>query len=165
MKKLFSVLLVIAHLFGLLAVSASAEGGVQDASSAVYINDSGIMEHCLCGNAYVANADGEVRYRSEKLADGCIGNCDGTMLQWSPTATIPSTAGNWYLTESSETGYNECNAVTINLDLNGQTVTLPQSKSARIYRVMEGGQLNITDTAGGGKLVKGTDGTYVGFIS
>ena len=166
MKKLFSVLLVIAHLFGLLAVSASAEGGVQDASSAVYINDSGIMEHCLCGNAYVANADGEVRYRSEKLADGCIGNCDGTMLQWSPTATIPTTAGNWYLTtsyESTSTIYVSGNSV--NLDLNGQTVTMNAGAAGRALRVNSGANLRITDSVGSGKILKSNSVEYTAFGS
>ncbi len=157
-KKLFFMLLPVLLICTMLAVGASAQDGVQDTASAVYIDADGIMEHCLCGNAFVANAEGEVHYRSAKLADGCIGECEGEMLQWQPTATIPTGAGNWYLTDSYTATAMTIIGNDLNLDLNGKVVTMGQGGAARFLRIDK--NVSITDTVGTGAFIKDAATSY-----
>ncbi len=74
------------------------------------------------------------------------GDCDGTPLiwtAWTSTTSLPETAGNYYLVDdvvvTSSTGVSG----KVNLDLNGKTVTNPES---RIYQATDDNAvLSITD--------------------
>lgn len=83
-----------------------------------------IKRGCLCGNS---TEDGN--------GENCVGNCDGTWLTWEAWtgASLPVTPGNWYLTKDIE-NCAQANlgtaAGTVNLDLNGYTVTMALNTGA-----------------------------------
>ena len=94
---------------------------------------------CICG----MDADGKH-----------FGNCDGKVLVWTAWPkddSLPRTGGNYYLTKnislSGQTGLDDSNQ-TINIDLNGHTVTAANSRMF-ISIGQSNLHLNITDLSAG----------------
>ena len=162
MKRYISVGLCLVCIVGLLTFSVWGT----DTVFAPYEDANGIRQYCACGNCFVADAAGTVRYVNGK--DGCDnhkdaqGNitdgCDGTILSWqswtSQNSLPTDNTGNYYLTESVQlTGVNSIAADTaIALDLNGYTIH--GAENCRVYEVGDvGASLILTDTAGGGTII------------
>ena len=119
-----------------------------------------------------------LRYRCLCGQETHIGECDGTELLWQlwKGNALPTQSGNYYL-DSDITAAGQAvisTQVTINLDLNGHTVTMSPNPGAqtetgsynywRAYVLMDdagagisgaGSVLSITDTVGGGRIVSG----------
>ncbi len=112
-----------------------------NATSEIVADASGVsivasVQACLCGQMT------------------CIGECNGAMLTWMPTSSLPTTAGNYYLT-GDVTGWSMVtlsDGGTINLNLNGHTIQ--RNGDNRIYKVTDG-TLNIVDHVGGGGVIGG----------
>ena len=172
MKRWISVGLCLACLVSLLSFRAWGT----DTGFAPYEDANGIRQYCACGNCFVADAIGTVRYVNGK--DGCDnhkdaqGNitdgCDGTILSWqswtSQNSLPTDSTGNYYLTKSVQlTGVNSIAAdMAIALDLNGYTIH--GAENCRVYEVGDvGASLILTDTAGGGAIIaRGADADTMG---
>ena len=96
-----------------------------------------------------------------------VGSCDGSERFWAPlisTANVKA-GGNYYLTKDMTTDQLSLGAgIVTSLDLNGHTLA---SSSSNVFLVNgEGAHLDITDHAGGGKVVgKGfADGSQGGTV-
>ena len=86
------------------------------------------------------------------VCGGVYSGCDhAEKVKYTGTATLPTTTGHYYLTDSfeAETQASVAENAAIVLDLNGQTVT----RAGRIYGMSAAGAtLTITDTGAEGKL-------------
>ena len=107
--------------------------------------------------AYVLNGSalklGQGRYSCLCGQENHIGDCDGKVLVWTPwtsETTLPNN-GNYYLTVDPVTSASTSvtSGKILNLDLNGHTIT---NNTTQIFGLDVNDTLNITDTAGGGKL-------------
>lgn len=85
---------------------------------------TGPAKYCLCG---LTSTDPDATHAHEDTS--AVNGCDGTILKWeawSSTTTLPTTTGNYYLTDtvtiSSPVTYGTADQI-VNIDLNGQTVT------------------------------------------
>lgn len=143
--------------FGKIAATVKAEDKVyvkldnaaRNSDSDVYVGDSadGVDIHYVDENLYI----GKVRCICGMDADGKhFGNCDGEVLvwkAWTSDDSLPRTSGNYYLTKNvnlaGQTGLDDSNQ-TINLDLNGHTVTAANSRMF-ISIGQSNLHLNITD--------------------
>ena len=165
-KNLCIVFLALALLIGILAFTVSA--AEENSTLPVYISETDTMQHCLCGNHFVSDAEGTECYRT--TADGCTEGCDGTLLTWTAwknAAALPITAGNYYLADNITVTATQTisAAANIGLDLNGKTVSCTAGGSVRIYRVNNSGAaLSITDSEGSGTVIRSGSVTAQGTL-
>lgn len=92
--------------------------------------------HCLCNGQTVPN------HSCEALNWQAWGDTEDEL------GTLPS-SGNYYLVTDMTVGQVKINSGTLNLCLNGQTLTA--KSGARIFHVSAGAKLNITDCRGSGE--------------
>lgn len=168
-KALLAVLLVMTLVVGLFAFQAFADEPDEIVFNP-YTAEDGARQYCVCGNKFVADANGTIAYVNGE--DGCknhkdesgniVAGCDGTLLFWMPwthTDHLPkntSESGNWYLTARVDmTGQNSIqDNVKVVLDLNGYEAW--GKENTRVYSIHKAGaSLILTDTsaAQSGKLV------------
>ena len=106
--------------------------------------------HPICGGAECTGIGGH--------------SCANTEFKaWTFTDSLPTEAGNWYLTDNVELPETWELSANIVLCLNGHSIT--QTTTLRAVRILKGGMLTLTDCKGGGTLthaanVNGT-GVYV----
>jgi len=98
-------------------------------------------EYCVCGASKHEGA--------EHLKVGDAVACNGELLQWMAwrgTGSVPTTAGNYYLTNTTTTSttVSITNGADIKLDLNGKE--LKSTDWARLYR-LNPGHLTVTDSS------------------
>ena len=100
-------------------------------------------DHCVCG--------GNIKNHScEKL----------TWEAWGDDATeigVLPTAGNYYLVTDMTVAAAEVNGTTLNLCLNGQTLTA--KAGSRVFTIKGGGKVNLTDCRGSGEVLATTYGS------
>lgn len=98
------------------------------------------------------------------VCGGVYNGCDhAEKVKYTGTATLPTSSGHYYLTDSfeAEAQANVEENATVVLDLNGQTVT----RVGRIYAMSAAGAtLTITDTGAEGKLSSSGEGSGQGKV-
>lgn len=159
--SLLVTLVLIVSVVAAIGVFASAEE-----TFAPFTDADGVRQYCACGNKFVADENGTIKYVSGENGcknythtDGTVVGCQGELLSWSPwesTTTLPTTTGNYYLVGDADkqikaSGQQNIVAnASVCLDLNGVTAS---RTNARLYSVhTAGASLVLTDTAGGGTL-------------
>jgi len=91
---------------------------------------------CICGRSVVTSGDNSA----------CIGTCDGVWHSWTPTITLPTKSGYYYLVkdiEAEDTAIIGSN-MNINLDLHGHSITNKNEK--RLITISSGTSLKTTNT-------------------
>lgn len=122
--------------------------------NALFYQITGAEYYCVCGGKAVGVGDHV---------------CQDVMWQpWNKTDSLPTTPGNYYLTdhvftENTHVVGDGTNPVQISIDLRGFTIT--NANANRGHTVYSNGTLNITDTVGGGQIVKDPNVTYNGWGS
>ncbi len=122
--------------------------------NALFYQTVGVEYYCICGGKAVGVGDHVCQ--------------DAKWVPWNKTDSLPVTPGNYYLTGDVDcttthvVGDGSQNA-EVSIDLRGFTVT--NSNEGRGHTVHKYGTLNITDTVGGGQIVKDPNVTYNGWGS
>jgi len=162
-KTIIALAVVLTLILGVFAFSVFGEES--DGSTVVfapYTDADGLRQYCACGNKFVADENGTIRYvngengcKNHKDENGSVvAGCDGTLLTWTPwTATnvLPKAStesGNYYLTAPVilEAQNSIAANVKIALDLNGFEVK--NKENTRMYSMHnEGVEMILTDTS------------------
>lgn len=105
----------------------------------LYTDAAGDHKHCLCGGSSAVGCD----------------HTSVTYIEWDDPTSLPA-VGNYYLSvDVAVANQTTVKNGTLNLCLNGHTIQVEQADS-RIFYLDEGGTLNLSDCAGGGKLTGAT---------
>ena len=168
-KKYFSLLVVVLLVVAIAALSVGCGGTTSNepntppaGGTGAHLFEGNVVKHCACGNAVVTDAAGTVTKSGDCVTGtdnaGATVGCDGAILEWTPTATLPTTTGNYYLT-GNITLTAEVKIPTdtkIAIDLNGCTVTGLQAvmngdkvgtNGERVLSTDAGSELTLTDTS------------------
>jgi len=122
--------------------------------NALFYEISGAEYYCICGG------------KAEGVGDHV---CEAVMWQpWTSNTALPTTPGNYYLTGNVDCTTTHVvgdgtNKTVVSLDLRGFTVT--NHNENRGHTVHKYGTLNLTDTVGGGQILKDPAVTYNGWGS
>ena len=113
----------------------------------LYLGAGGEHSHCLCDGQLEKDCDHEKHL----------------FAAWNDPTKLPSN-GNWYLnTDVTVTASVDVRDVTLNLCLNGHTVTMKTDDKLAVFEVKGGANLNITDCAEqAGTITGATKGVFFG---
>ena len=144
-KKVLSLLVVVCLLVGVLAVTAITAGATGD--PAIYADPTtGVRKYCECGNSYVTDENGTVFTKAAghkgMTVDSTWKGCDGTILEWTPATALPTTTGNYYLTQDVVVESTPTTSVAARLDLAGYEVS--RVAAGRVWTIKA--NVTITDT-------------------
>ena len=174
-KTILALAVVLTLILGVFAFSVFGEES--DGSTVVfapYTDADGLRQYCACGNKFVADENGTIRYvngengcKNHKDENGVVvDGCDGTLITWKPCnfnllndadgtgntfayqkaedGTVTGMA--YYLTKNIKAGTQQFgfDAGNYYLDLNGYSFT---RNNARVIGPKAGVNLYITDTS------------------
>lgn len=85
--------------------------------------------HCACGK--------------QKTLDAACESCGTKAVEWTATDTMPTAAGNYYLTKGVSTEEVTCHSGNVSICLHGNEIT--SAAKARLFKVSNGAAVTITD--------------------
>lgn len=117
----------------------------------IYTNNGMLVDYSAEENFYFYLYKGHMHCLCK---DGENTQCDHSDIAWQPwesTDSLPSAAGNWFLTEdvTLETAATLNGATNVNLCLNGKTVTASSARDRSFYILNDDSVLTITDCGEG----------------